>query len=213
MGDIFAIYEALWRRAKNEGAFVHYGGLQRWGEAGYFNDRQDSRRRVQRSPEILIYRPYYRSDAMPSRHCIEGQPDPDLRAELATLAHEYGHFASYSGRTPRPDWDVYKQTAIDRNEVEEELAAPLRDKGLTPTEFHDRVRTGLALRLGNDGIDRIVGEETLAWVIGREVLVEYGADDEYLDFYDNRTRIGLHNHRYRLNRDDLWPEDIPTSGT
>ena len=206
--EVWAVYEKAWRRVESEGAFVHYGGVQLWGEAGYFNDREDPRRKVQRKPEIIVHRPHYRSNEMPSRVCIEGHPDPDLRAELATLVHEYGHFASYRGHTPRLEWDVYKQTAVARNKLEEEIAAPLRDAGLTAIQFNDQVRATLAGRLGSEAVARIINEETLAWRLGRELLVEFGADDEFLAFYDSRTQIGLHNHRYRLDLDELRPEDI-----
>jgi hypothetical protein len=78
--------------------------------------------------------------------------------------------------------------------------------GLVPAEQNERMRRALHEGLDDEARERIVREETLAWAIGRETLVQLGLHD--LTRYDQRTRIGLHNHRYRLGLEDAWPIDF-----
>jgi len=99
MGDLFAIYEALWRRAETEGAWVHYDGLTGHGMAGYFAAREDD----ELNPMIAITRPYYIEIDEPTRESNAPIPyaQPDIDQELITLAHEYGHFRSWAGVSVR----------------------------------------------------------------------------------------------------------------
>jgi len=202
--DVFPIYQALWRRAEAEGVFVGYVGVVGNGEAGYFHSREDPVRK--RKPMIAITRPYYKSPGNePTResNAPSASAQPDLRAELFTLAHEYGHFRSWAGRTERVEWDAYTAVAVRRDELTKQLHAESPDAD-GPT-FNARLREAMQTKLSADDRDRIVREETLAWDIGREVLAELGLGDFHE--YDERARNGLHNHRYRLGMDDLWPGD------
>ena len=203
MEDRFPIYVQLWRRAEQDGAWVHYDGWADHGMAGYF----DARVRDGLGPMIAITRPYYIEDAEVPRRESQAPPplpQPDIERELATLAHEYGHLHSFLGRTPRDEWERYDTIARLRSSVSDELTENMPD-GLTAAEANERFRAELGARLGEEACSAIVREETLAWAIGREVLVELGVVD--LSFFDERTRIGLHLHRYRLGIDDAWPED------
>jgi hypothetical protein len=186
--DLWTVYLALWRRAEAEGAWVRYFGADHGGRAGWFHSRQDPRRAKQLRPEITIVRPYYIPPMnQPSRERQAGHPPPSLHEELTTLAHEYGHFSSYRGRTPPDEYERYFAAQVKRDEL-----------GINN-------RDAVMLGLNDEERERIMREETLAWVIGREVLTELGAIDFAL--YDDRTKRGLHNHRYRLGIDELLLDD------
>lgn len=202
--DFFPIYEALWRRAQAEGARVQYVGPRRGEPAGYFHPKHRT---------IAVTRPYYRSPSKePTResNAPPHLPQPDLLAELITLAHEYGHFRSWAGRTDRAEYEVYDAIAKRRDVITAEEVARM-PKGLTKQEWNDRLRRALYDGLDDDARARILREETLAWEAGREVLAELGHTDFTL--YDERTRTGLHNHRYRLGMEDLWPGDVAEAAT
>jgi hypothetical protein len=191
--DVFPFYERLWRRAQRDGVFVHYRGIMLNGEAGYFASRHTEGRK----PEIAIARPYYANDDTPARERIAGapMPAPDLVEELITLAHEYGHWQSYSGRTLRYDWERYFATAKKRDAVSARVDGAAQ-------------RDALRVELNDDDRERIVREETMAWVIAREVLSELALDDdEFWAAFERHAKQGLHNHRYRLGLDELWPGD------
>jgi hypothetical protein len=201
--EAFSIYEALWRRAENEGAVVRYEGISPYGEAGWFHPTYYPR------PTIVLIRPYYKEpDDEPSRESTAPAPlpQPDIYAEVTTLAHEYGHFVSWSGRTERAEYELYVAAARYRDAIIDEEIKKM-PVGLSRQESNERLRTTLHDRLDGDARDRILREEMLAWRIGREVLAELALAD--FELYDRRTNVGIHNHRYRLGIEDLWPDDIP----
>ncbi len=204
--DVFPIYEQLWRRAQAEGARVKYIGWRPGNHAGYF-DAVDYTR-----PVIALTRPYYKSPSTePTResNAPEEVPQPDLLEELLTLAHEYGHFRSWAGRTERAEHELYYAVTTRRGAATDEATAQMPE-GLDVTEQNNRLRAALQAALNDDDRGRIMREEALAWEVGREVLVELGFDD--LTRYDERTRTGLHFHRYRLGMEDLWPDDVAGAG-
>jgi hypothetical protein len=199
--DIFGIYAELWKRAEAEGAYVSYQGAN-VEMAGYFvpND----------PPNIAIYRPYYHSPPYaPSRHRIDGAPlgPPDLMAELCTLAHEYGHFRSYLDSVRHPTWLKYHEAVRAREAIEAAVRQSAAKSESTPA-LNNRLRAAIVARLEREQIELIIDEETLAWALGRDTLIALGFTD--LAYYDERTRMGVHNYRYRLAIDDLWPEDSET---
>lgn len=205
MADVFPIYAQLWRLAESEGIYVHYDGIMAGGQAGYFHARDDGDR--PRKPEIAIHRPYYRDhdNPTPDSNAPEGKPQPDLVEELFTLAHEYGHSRSWAGRTPRDQYALYYAAALHRDEF---AAAEWKrlDASLPLAELCEKHRQALRAALSDDERRRIVDEEELAWKIGREVLVKLGFAD--LVRYDETATRHVHNHRYRLGIDDLWPGDL-----
>ncbi|MFT3693847.1 MAG: hypothetical protein QM831_11940 [Kofleriaceae bacterium] len=195
--DTWNVYERVWRRAEQEGAWVHYSEWSFTGEAGYFVSRFDDPH-VQKPYITLIRRHHKEPPETPTRTIDppSGVSQPDLAAELTTLAHEYGHLASFNGRTDRNVWLSYEATARKRTEITDEA----NDADGDP-------RAWLLERLDDDDRARILSEEALAWKIGRELVTSYGADADFLALYDARTRTGLHSHRFRLGIDDLWPDD------
>ena len=201
--DVFSTYEALWRRAEHEGALVRYEGISPYGEAGWFHPTYYPK------PTIVLVRPYYKEpDDEPRREsdAPAPHPQPDIHAEVITLAHEYGHFVSWSGRTERTEYELYAAIAKRRDTIIDEEFKKM-PAGLSRQECNERLRTALHDRLDDDARDRILREETLAWQIGREVLTELTLAN--FELYDRRTKTGLHNHRYRLGIEDLCPDDIP----
>lgn len=198
----YEVYEALWRRAEKEGVWVHYDGWDGHGMAGYFAPRDDE----DLSPMIAITRPYYIEIDEPSPHSNAPPPfaQPDIEEELITLAHEYGHFCSFRGRTPRPEWDAYNAITRRRSLLEQNLREEAAD-GLSDRDANDWYRAALGERLGEATCAAIMREEALAWQVGREVLAELGVVD--FTVYDERRRRGLHLHRYRLGLEDAWPDD------
>src|SRR3954462_6253983 len=108
MVDVFVIYEKLWRLMQHEDVFIEYQVLGN-GEGGYFHARVGE---VQgngkpRRPLLAIHRPWAKEPTTePTREsdAPAGQPQPNLLAELMTLAHEAGHMFSWKGRTPPERW-------------------------------------------------------------------------------------------------------------
>ena len=213
--DLFDVYVALWRRAQEAGACVHYFDHPRGdppslrsdhtGASGWFLANADVEGA---QPIIQVYRLECDDDSFtPSRSRGPGGaelPEPDLEHELITLAHEYGHLMSYRGETPRSEWDRYTAAASKRGEVYAAACEHLPE-GLPRAETNERIRRALREGLTDDERARIVAEESLAWRIGRAVLIELGLTD--LSSFDKREREGLHAHRYRLGMEDAWPED------
>jgi len=201
MDDVYPVYERLWRRAQAEGAIVRYEGLAPNGEAGWFHPTYYPK------PTIIVMRPYYKEDDQPARDSNAPPPlaQPNIHEELITLAHEYGHFRSWAGRTERSKYNLYDVAAERRDAITAEVISKMPE-GLSKQEHWERRRTAVRAALGADDLTRIIGEETLAWEVGREVLAELGLTDFAL--YDERMRRGLHYHRYRLGIDELRPDDV-----
>jgi hypothetical protein len=204
--DVFEIYKKVWCRAQaDKTVWVHYGYWLEEGLAGYFDPRENRDRPMK--PEIAIWRPYPKEPMEePTResNAPPDKPQPDLVAELHTLAHEYGHSQSWAGRTPPDEYKLYYAIAKRRDEVvaEEKTKLP---KGLSLLEINERLRRAVYARLDDDAHRRVIDEEALAWNIGREVLAEF----EYpgLATYDAIIENRLHNHRYLLGMEDAWPGD------
>lgn len=203
--DPFPTYERLWLQAEGEGVWVHYAGA--WpGENrnGYFDPREDEKL----SPMLAIVRPYYKEPSeTPSRDSNAPIPlaRPDLLEELITLAHEYGHFQSYKGRTARAEWKIYDAIAHSRDEIAHNLRDTCPD-GLSDEQALYRFRHGMGEQLGADACDRILREESLAWTIGRETLATLGWTD--FERFDQRERDGLHMQRYWLGLEDGLPSEL-----
>ena len=215
--DVFDIYQKLWLRAENDGAYVQY---YTWsslsppkltsdpnGATGSFDAsvNRDAR------PTILIYRLECDDDIWtPSRtRGPEGAhlPLPDLQEELITLAHEYGHLRSFLGETQRQAWNQYNEIAQRRTNIMNRVVD--QSEVVNDSKVNSRLRTALLAELSDEDYDRIIQEETLAWRIGRETL----ADLLITDFkrYDIRRERGLYAHRYRLGREDAWFSDLEGS--
>jgi hypothetical protein len=206
-GDaLFDVYARLWRCAESDGAFVDYYGIGGVGENGFFHAREGEGRK----PWIAIYRPHYSEDG-PTRARSTGVElsDDELRAELATLAHEYGHLQSWrrsrdAGGEAREAWLAYQDTAVCRDAIqtrELERSGETFDKA----DFHTRLRAANLVELSAEDRQRIIDEETTAWRYGREVLVELGYDG--LDEYDRRAAAGPKVYRYHLGMVTL--EEVP----
>src|SRR5580658_5889281 len=111
--SLFHIYEALWRRIESDGVWVHYNGLDT-DEGGHFvHDGCGD----QGKPEIQLTRSFYREpmDA-PSEMLGNGQP-ANIKGELLTLAHEYGHCLSWQGGTPHERWNEYHAAVLHQDAV------------------------------------------------------------------------------------------------
>lgn len=206
MDYVFPIYEQLWRRAESAGVWVHYGGWPDESLAGYFNPRDDEP--FKQRPELAIRRPYCGSSSTTPRRDSTAPPplpQPDILEELITLAHEYGHFCSFNGRTERTEYQLYDATVKRRDATWADEVNKLPE-GLSKLERNERVRRQMFARLDDDARTRLIREETLAWTIGRDVLVELG----FADFarYDATSEKHLHNHRWRLGMEDAWPGDL-----
>lgn len=199
-GDVFQVYEALWHQAEAEGARVRYDGLTHLD--GWFHP--DPYGRGEERPTIAIRRRNHERARVPSRFLNAGAPSdaaqPDLRAELVTLAHEYGHFASWKERTARATWQLYYQAARRRDAawgaVDVDTVA-----GEGDSEYNERLRSAAREVLTKEQVDLILSEEERAWAFGREALVALGFVD--LQSYEEARSRGIRNHRYRLGLDRL----------
>lgn len=198
--DDFDFLEAVWNRAKSEGSIVRFG-VCTGGEAGWFFPRDWPGPRPR--PQIQLHRPYYEDGDRPTRGRNNGTvlTPEELRNELITLAHEYGHFASWNGRTPAAEWARYFETAKKRSVLTDEFSA--HNTGLTDIEFTRLLGEALQTGLAADEIEMIMREEALAWEIGRDVLASLQYD--HLDEYDTKAKVGLHNHRVRLGIEQFAP--------
>ncbi len=176
-------YKSLWNRIHADGVWVRYDGVD-VDEAGSFaHDGCGG----EEQPEIQISRPFHgEPEDEPSEWIGTGEP-ADIKSELLTLAHEYGHFLSWNGETPRDTWSRYHAAVLRKDTLEEKGG-----------------RERVVAVLSDAEKQLICEEETLAWKLGRPFVPE-----ELLAVYEEKARIGLHHHRYRLGLDELWPEDGP----
>ena len=172
--DLFEIYVALWKTASIEGAFVHYEGRGERGEAGWFHPRDELA-----GPEIVIVRPFYGNATEPSDSRTDGQP-VDLQSELVTLAHEYGHFRSWSDDRPR--WNAYYAALLHRDRVYDDAVGDDAARWLE-----------VARRLSLEEKHLILQEEERAWTTGRAHVPGW-----LLAGYDVSATAGVEEHRARL---------------
>lgn len=183
--EVFPYYEALWRRTPVEDLYIHYEGWAPAGESGYFHHEGQGNG----NPKIVIIRPHYTEFDEPTMERNDGK-HVDLAAEMITLAHEYGHFLSFSGSTPRETWAAYYRAALHRDQVHDALP----DGASIPE--------ALGQALSAEERDLIVAEETTAWELGRQFIPQ-----QLLPEYERRARHGVHCHRYLLGLDPQQPED------
>ena len=206
MADIFPIYEKLWARAESDGATVLYLGLGDDGGGVFYPHYNDS---VEPRPTIEIIRNYYETIDSPTRDRNEAGrrtlPPPDLLREVVTLAHEFGHFLSWKGRTPRETWDRYYEAIGIRDETWAQV-----DESGSIDAYNDRRRAAVQDALTEDQLQLIIDEETRAWIFGREALLDLRFSD--LEYYDDRSRKGVYYHRYRLGLVPLLDEDNLPNG-
>jgi hypothetical protein len=185
---ILSIYTKVWKAAEEEGAFVCYCGLESRGERGIFHPREGTTRK----PWIRIIRPHHLEGAVPSRGRNTGPDltDDELRAELMTLAHEWGHFQSWrrsktAGGAARAEWEAYDAAAHRRDAIEAQVRET--NPNLDPGHYK-ALRAANQCGLTETDRQRIVDEETTAWRYGREILEGYGYDN--LHEYDHRAEAG-----------------------
>jgi hypothetical protein len=179
--SFFNTYEALWRRIQADVGRLSYSGMNA-DEGGHF---QHDGCGIYRKPEIVISRPWYKPPAdEPSEFLGDGRK-VDIKPEFFTLAHEYGHYLSWRGETPPETWARYHAAACHRD-------------GVVRLSGWDAVPNALS----EEEKQVISDEESLAWKLGRAFIPE-----QLLPEYDEKARRGVHNHRYRLGLDELWPED------
>src|SRR4051812_39054532 len=105
--DVFPHYRALWKRLPEDELYIHYTGPSVEGEAGFFQHDP---------PSIGICRPHYTDPDEPSTGRNDCVP-VKLADEMLTLAHEYGHFLSFSGATRREIWNSYHRAVVRRDEL------------------------------------------------------------------------------------------------
>ena len=199
--DLFAGYEAAWKRGVDEGCLVAY--QDRWPELGGFfkaNHADGSQ------PVINLYRANFKAPRRAaSRMLRDDTPvsDEQLWQELITYAHEFGHFMSFNGVTPRDEWLKYIALEFRRSEIDDRVRTNL--SGADVNTLNAELRRVMLAEYTPDDRQRILAEEQLAWSLGRELLSTLGFTD--LAVVDARAQHGLHYYRCRFGTEDLWPCD------
>ncbi|HEY1695118.1 MAG TPA: hypothetical protein VGG39_23280 [Polyangiaceae bacterium] len=186
----FTTYSAFWRRIESEKVCVRYDSpSNRYAEVGYFDHKggnYENRRAPfgERGPCVAICRLSYPEPLdQPSEYRTDGVA-VDLRDEMVTLAHEYGHCLSFRGQTPRKEWDAYFAAASRRDQVVDAR----RSAGASDVEGD---RKALAEALSDAEKALIIREEELAWRLGRSELPK-----ELHPALDQRVAIVLSKQRY-----------------
>lgn len=121
MKSTWDIYQGLWRDAQAKGVEVLYHKSMN-AEAGHFVPNG--------KPHIRIHRVNYTEGEEPSEFRNNNQKltDDELQSELLTLAHEFGHWLSWTNgnwpETLSETSDAFRQTSngttqIGRDEAEE----------------------------------------------------------------------------------------------
>jgi hypothetical protein len=171
MADVFAIYEKLWRLVQHENVFIEYRVLGN-GEGGYFHARAGELKgngKPQR-PLLAIHRPWAKSpNTEPTResNAPVGNPQPNLLAELITLAHEAGHMFSWKGRTPPERWAQYHEIEKRRHEIARALNDDAEAAQLVEPERTRQLGARMFEKLNSDERALIIEEEDLASAIHR----------------------------------------------
>jgi hypothetical protein len=149
------------------------------------------------SLEVAIARQYVGDEGQSDQDVTTRSPlQRDKLAELATLAHEYGHVRSY--RNDPMAWQGFLDALARKRRIINELAGVVGEKlhGLSVHERQQRITMALYQGLGKDARARILEEEAKAWATGRQVLAEFGVTD--FTHYDERTDSGLRRARSGL---------------
>jgi hypothetical protein len=196
---LFWVYEQIWRRAEAEDAWVLYYGESNRGEHGYFHPCEEEGAKA----TIAIWRPAPDDEETPSRKRNDGTEltDQELREELMTLAHEYGHFQSWSrskttGGSARASWKAYFDVAHRRDALSDRITQEFPGQDVST-----RVRAANQRELTGVDRERIVNEEATAWRYGREILEHLGFAG--LAEYDAVAETRVQIYRYRLGMVEL----------
>lgn len=196
--DDFEIYVELWRRAEREGVTVRYEDDPcASGRHGYFDShRHDD---TPSPPEIVVVRPWFTPPVTePQRESGAPQKVSKILDELITLAHEFGHFRSYT--TARERWLQFDDAVQHRQRVETVASLTAITTSQLPAEQNEIIRHALRAALNDHERALIIDEEALAWDIARETLASLGFDK--WEPFEARVRSGLHFHRWRLGIED-----------
>jgi hypothetical protein len=189
----FEAYAALWRRIQKEDVYVRYDGKERCMD-GYFLHEGDSFRMpdntFRKRPLIAIGKRYAIPEDQPSEHGENGAA-VDLRFELFSLAHEYGHCRSFRDKDTRDVWGRYH------------LAAKHWEEVFAALPEHANIPAALGAALSEDEKKLIMDEETLAWSLGRP-LVPKDMHSEY----DRRASHDLDVHRFHMALIHERPDDL-----
>ena len=189
--DAFTIYVALWERAQEQGASVHYeDGPEDGGLNGYF---ESNRHEASSRPEIVIVRHSCIPPLDEPRRESAAAMQPDILNELITLSHEYGHFSSF--RTT-PTWAAYEDASARMQSVVREIDFAAIINGQSMDVRIELLRRALQERLAAAERQLILEEEQRAWTIAQETLSRMGYDD-WPRFLARQER-GLHFHSSRL---------------
>ena len=188
--SLFAAYKSLWKTAEDGGnVWVHYVGQDPNGAAGWF---KPDGRGIFKKPEIAMVRPYYiEPTTEPSDRRSDGAP-VDLRAEIITLAHEFGHYLSWKESTEEARKSY--RAAIDRWDAIK--------KKLNKNASAEEERKTVVSTLAETEKNLILAEEERAWRLGRPHV-----PDTIVGEYERRKTTGLHFYRYRFGLDELWPDE------
>lgn len=103
-----------------------------------------------------------------------GKAQPNLLAELITLAHESGHMFSWKGRTPPERWARYHEVEKRRDEIARAFNHEADAAQLVEPERTRQLGARMFEKLNNDERGLIIEEEELASAIGRELLESLG---------------------------------------
>lgn len=210
--DDFLVYQKIWERARELEVTVCYSPDP--GEPamrGYFTPQEAHYNKNEAMPEISITR-LGASGCEPNR----GDLTPEqLRRELFTLAHEYGHFMSWkrskdAGGAQRDKWEQYHAAAKERDEImklhRRGRAGLQRELGIKDRLEHIRLQgQRIQAKLKPEELNLIIEEEELAWKLGRDTLVDFGFKD--LKPYDGLTKQGVHKHKVMLGIDEVEADD------
>lgn len=197
---LLATYRALWKQVKDEGIDVGFEPCEMDRVGGFKPPGVDNT-----VPEIRIsgHGWFDNVNGLPTRERPGKRlTDDELRGEVMTLAHEYGHFLSMkmskeAGGENLERWNQYRKV-IDRwDKIRERVES--EDVESEDVEYYDRMRDVLRQELTDDERKLILAEETTASKYGRPALEHHGF--EGLALYDEHASKNLHCYRVRLGMD------------
>jgi hypothetical protein len=214
--ELLEVYQRLWAHARAGGVVVKFwpfvadvAGRYEHGEATTDEPRRDPLIRIVRRDALVAD-----EDALPTRERRVGPTldDDELRRELLTLAHEYGHFVSHwesraAGGSARETWLAYHRSLNKWNEISARF-----DACEDPREQDRRRREAARRELDDTDREQILGEESTAWRHGRRTLEDLGGTESVLEQCDTRSRESLRFYRVRLGIEQPRPEDAHAAG-